>query len=138
MPADSDSVDLCNEGRTAPAPDEYTLDFSLGYMSSLWNELIIEKFTAATQAAHRDSPDNWGVPEVTDEYVAGEFYNQLKQSQESWAKRKPRFVMETQEMETEEEVVARVNAAESKRRATAASNQAKRRVSLYIMGVTVT
>lgn len=130
VPAAEHLVQRCNDGIAGPPADVFILDFSKGYRTSLWNEAIIQKFTLALQAAHRESSDQWGVSEASDEYVSGEFYNQLKQSREAWAKWQPRLALPALEMETAEEVKSRVEAADQRRRVKGASNAAKHRVSL--------
>ncbi|KAJ7843200.1 hypothetical protein B0H14DRAFT_3689865 [Mycena olivaceomarginata] len=127
VPAAERLVQLCNDGIAGPPEDVFILDFSKGYQTSLWNDAIIQKFTMALQAAHRESSDQWGVSEASDLYVSGEFYNQLKQSREAWAKWQPRLVLDALEMETAEEVKSRVETAEQRRRAKGASNSAKHR-----------
>ncbi|KAJ7700967.1 hypothetical protein B0H14DRAFT_2648612 [Mycena olivaceomarginata] len=91
VPAAERLVQLCNDGIAGPPEDVFILDFSKGYQTSLWNDAIIQKFTMALQAAHRESSDQWGVSEASDLYVSGEFYNQLKQSREAWAKQPLRW-----------------------------------------------
>ncbi|KAJ7691083.1 hypothetical protein B0H14DRAFT_2652165 [Mycena olivaceomarginata] len=109
-------VQLCNDGIAGPPEDVFILDFSKGYQTSLWNDAIIQKFTMALQAAHRESSDQWGVSEASDLY-----------SREAWAKWQPRLVLDALEMETAEEVKSRVETAEQRRRAKGASNSAKHR-----------
>ncbi|KAJ7496351.1 hypothetical protein B0H11DRAFT_1910112 [Mycena galericulata] len=129
VPAATKLVERCNDGIEGPAPDQFTLDFSTGYRSSLWNAAIIEKFTVSIQAARRDDPNGWGVPDISDEYISGELFNQLKQSQEAWAKWCPRLLPGTIQMENEAQIAARVKQTDKKRRQRATQNSAKARSS---------
>ncbi|KAJ7435677.1 hypothetical protein B0H11DRAFT_2295394 [Mycena galericulata] len=110
QPIPLERVEACNNGEGGPEPGEYTLDFSEGYLTSLWNKKVINKLTQSFLAAHTTSSHGWGLPQVTTEYVQGEFYGQLKRSQQAWAQWRPRYIFNLNRMETEAEVRARVEA----------------------------
>ncbi|KAK7056077.1 hypothetical protein R3P38DRAFT_2850331 [Favolaschia claudopus] len=103
-PVDVEEVQLCNQGIKGPLPQEYALDFSEGYNTSIWNATIIQKLAARVKAAHED---DWQLPKVSDEYIAAHLYGHLKRSQEQWKRRQPRFLPEKQALETNLEVILR-------------------------------
>ncbi|KAK7000152.1 hypothetical protein R3P38DRAFT_3219028 [Favolaschia claudopus] len=109
VPADSNVVAACNDGGAGPDPSNYTLDFQKGFMTSLWNKQVLTKWTDAFLAARAECPLKWGLPDVTRGYIMGWFYEALKQSQESWASWKPRFLYLENRLETEQEVEARMD-----------------------------
>ncbi|KAJ7207282.1 hypothetical protein B0H12DRAFT_1243167, partial [Mycena haematopus] len=115
QPATDDQVSRCNEGIAGPDDNDYTLDFSPGWKTCMWNATIMDRFTELMQASRQQSQDGWGLPDVSNAYITGEFYNHLKQSQEAWALWRPRVVLETMELETASQIAARVQAAKAKR-----------------------
>ncbi|KAJ7752231.1 hypothetical protein DFH07DRAFT_960667 [Mycena maculata] len=90
-PADSKRVEICNDGGDGPDPSDYSLDFGDGYASSLWNKAVIGKLVKGFQRA-RAASGGWGLPEVSDTYLEGELYGQLKRSQQAWALWRPRLL----------------------------------------------
>ncbi|KAJ7734352.1 hypothetical protein DFH07DRAFT_780347 [Mycena maculata] len=105
-PADSKRVEICNDGGDGPDPSDYSLDFGDGYASSLWNKAIIGKLVKGFQRA-RAASGGWGLPEVSDTYLEGELYGQLKRSQQAWALWRPRLLPALLRMETETEAIQR-------------------------------
>lgn len=93
---------------------------------------VVDKLTKSIQSAREESADGWGLPDVSDEYVSAEFFGHLKQAREAWAKWQPRLIEGTLTMETEEEAIARVEAARERRLRTVKSTTAKKRVSLKL------
>ncbi|KAJ7673652.1 hypothetical protein DFH06DRAFT_1123335 [Mycena polygramma] len=126
-PASKGLVERCDEGCEEPDDDEFTLDFGTKYASSLWNEIIIQKLATFVKAAQNASPDGWGLPAVSEDYIVGEFYNQLKQAQEAWKIWKPRIVPETLSNESTAQVATRVTSTELKRRKKGNKNSNKQR-----------
>ncbi|KAJ7253300.1 hypothetical protein B0H12DRAFT_1071439, partial [Mycena haematopus] len=104
-----------DQGIAGPDDNDYTLDFSPGWKTCMWNATIMDRFTELMQASRQQSQDGWGLPDVSNAYITGEFYNHLKQSQEAWALWRPRVVLETMELETASQIAARVQAAKAKR-----------------------
>ncbi|KAK6974099.1 hypothetical protein R3P38DRAFT_2571761, partial [Favolaschia claudopus] len=104
IPVDVEEVRLCNQGIKGPLPQEYALDFSEGYNTSIWNATIIQKLAVRVKAAHED---DWQLPEVSNDYIAAHLYGHLKRSQEQWKRRQPRFLPEKQALETDLEAILR-------------------------------
>ncbi|KAJ6513559.1 hypothetical protein C8R47DRAFT_1206875 [Mycena vitilis] len=126
-PASKGLVERCDEGIEEPDDDNFTLDFGTKYASCLWNEIIIQKLATFVKAAQNASPDGWGLPAVSDDYIEGEFHNQLKQAQEAWKLWKPRLVAGTLSNESPAQVAARVTSMELKRRKKGNKNSNKQR-----------
>ncbi|KAJ6467978.1 hypothetical protein C8R47DRAFT_1223474 [Mycena vitilis] len=126
-PASKELVKRCDEGVEEPDEDEFTLDFGPKYASSLWNEIIIQKLATFVKAAQDASPDGWGLPAASEDYIEGEFYNQLKQAQEAWKVWKPRVVPGTLANESTAQVAARVTSTELARRKKGNKNSNKQR-----------
>ncbi|KAJ7100530.1 hypothetical protein C8R44DRAFT_888339 [Mycena epipterygia] len=106
-------VKECNAGKTVPASDDYTLDFNDGWNSSLWNlDVVGGKLTQRVQAAYEAGSR---LPKVSDAYIAGLFYNQLKQAQGCWKELVPRFLPHKMAWEMPEEVADRVKSHKAKR-----------------------
>lgn len=130
-PAAENLVQQCRSGSHGPAANEWALDFGYGYLTSLWNKAILDRFTDSVQGAHHESADGWGLPKVGRDYIFGLFQNQLKQAQEEWKKCQPRS-SDTGDLETEEETACRLETTQQRRLRKKASNATKTRVSHHI------
>ncbi|KAK7059493.1 hypothetical protein R3P38DRAFT_3167899 [Favolaschia claudopus] len=125
-PADIGSVKKCDAGGAGPAISDYQLDFSKGYLSSLWNCKIIDKLVAYFFHARSKSPNGWGLPDVTDGYIRGIFHNvALKQSYDQYKKGQPRHIPELGRYETQEEVDERCDEDDDKRKGEKARRENK-------------
>ncbi|KAJ6608086.1 hypothetical protein B0H10DRAFT_2303840 [Mycena sp. CBHHK59/15] len=111
-PVPAEDVALCNGGIRGPAIDKYRLDFSEGYRSSKWNEIVIGKLVAKALAAL----ECLDLPSVSEEYLEGEIHGQVIRARDAWALHQPRFMKESNRMETQEEAHARANVFRNKRR----------------------
>ncbi|KAJ7738031.1 hypothetical protein DFH07DRAFT_966182 [Mycena maculata] len=124
-PADSKRVEICNDGGDGPDPSDYSLDFGDGYASSLWNKAVIGKLVKGFQRA-RAASGGWGLPEVSDAYLEGELYGQLKRSQQAWALWRPRLLPALLRMETETEAIQRAEGYLGKRQSSTTSLACRR------------
>ncbi|KAJ7120070.1 hypothetical protein C8R44DRAFT_877545 [Mycena epipterygia] len=106
-PASLTQVERCNEGLESPDEEEYTLDFSSSFMSSLWNKEILERLTSGFMDAIEADPNHFGLPQISREYVLAEFYGKLKRAQEWWARWQPRYSVAGATQETDEEKFTR-------------------------------
>ncbi|KAF8125063.1 hypothetical protein K438DRAFT_1791260 [Mycena galopus ATCC 62051] len=113
-PAAENLVQQCRSGSHGPAANEWALDFGYGYLTSLWNKAILDRFTDSVQGAHHESADGWGLPKVGRDYIFGLFQNQLKQAQEEWKKCQPRS-SDTGDLETEQETACRLETTQQRR-----------------------
>ncbi|KAF7334173.1 hypothetical protein MVEN_02323500 [Mycena venus] len=112
--AAEDLVEACNNGRGGPAEDDFTLDFTPGFMKSPWNKKIIKKLR--TQFLQlREEGGGWKLPPVTDAYIEGELYGQLKRSHVEWSRWQPKFSMDLGREENEAEIRARAEASQAQR-----------------------
>jgi hypothetical protein len=127
-PADAADVEACNAGTSDGPGQDLRLDFSRGYLSSRWNRIIINRIFALIQTA-RDNQGGWGLPDVSEDYIKGELHGQLKRSQEAWALVQPRFLHASGQLETPEQVVARVEQYYNKRNSVSTSRVLRKRVS---------
>ncbi|KAF8143422.1 hypothetical protein K438DRAFT_1993932 [Mycena galopus ATCC 62051] len=125
-PAAENLVQQCRSGSHGPAANEWALDFGYGYLTSLWNKAILDRFTDSVQGAHHESADGWGLPKVGRDYIFGLFQNQLKQAQEEWKKCQPRS-SDTGDLETEEETACRLKTTQQRCLRKKASNATKTR-----------
>ncbi|KAJ6627301.1 hypothetical protein B0H10DRAFT_1941426 [Mycena sp. CBHHK59/15] len=105
MPVPAEDVALCNGGIWGPAIDEYRLDFSEGYRSSKWNEIVIGKLVAKVLAVL----ECLDLPSVSEEYLEGEIHRQVIRARNAWALHQPHFMKESNQMEMQEEAHARAN-----------------------------
>ncbi|KAJ6587822.1 hypothetical protein B0H10DRAFT_2333167 [Mycena sp. CBHHK59/15] len=110
MPALAEDVALCNGGIQGPAIDKYRLDFSEGYRSSKWNEIVIGKLVAKVLAAL----ECLDLPSVSEEYLEGEIHGQVIRARDAWALHQPRFMKESNRMEMQEEAHAQANVFQNK------------------------
>ncbi|KAJ7738843.1 hypothetical protein DFH07DRAFT_965942 [Mycena maculata] len=124
-PADSKRVEICNDGGDGPDPSDYSLDFGDGYASSLWNKAVIGKLVKGFQRA-RAASGGWGLPEVSDAYLEGELYGQLKRSQQAWALWHPCLLPALLRMETETEAIQRAEGYLGKRQSSTTSLACRR------------
>ncbi|KAF8172366.1 hypothetical protein K438DRAFT_1981536 [Mycena galopus ATCC 62051] len=121
-PADIELVKRCDEGLEQPALNEYALHFGPNWTSSLWNVVIVEKLVRRAQAASGQTPK---LGQVSDEYVQGLFYGQVKQAQEAWKKARPR--VSSTGLETPGQAAVRVRSSRKKEKEVKAVNAAKKR-----------
>jgi hypothetical protein len=121
-------VGACNAGTGDVPGQDLRLDFSRGYFSSRWNRIIINRIFTLIKTA-RDSQGGWGLPDVSEDYITGELYGQLKRSQEAWALVQPRFLQASGQLEAPEQVVARVQQYYNKRASDSTSRVTRKRVS---------
>ncbi|KAJ6457852.1 hypothetical protein C8R47DRAFT_1081907 [Mycena vitilis] len=120
-------VEICDEGGQGPGVHDYTLDFSEGYMASLWNKKIVSKLADGFLAARAASVDGWGLPDVSRDYIVGELYGQLRRSQQEWALSRARVVPDQGRHETKAEVLRRNVEYKAKRQAKSNGRTAKQR-----------
>ncbi|KAF7365943.1 hypothetical protein MVEN_00469700 [Mycena venus] len=99
MPAAEDLVEACNNGRRGPAEDDFT-----PRLHTWVHEL-------------REEGGGWQLPPVTDAYIEGELYGQLKRSHVEWSRWQPKFSMELGREENEAEIRARAEASQAQRQA---------------------
>lgn len=133
-PVSREKVDRCNEGIEGPKEDEFALDFSEGFMNSLWNKDVIDKLTQNFITARAQHPHGYGLPDVSTEYISGEFFGHLKRSQEAWAKWQPRLTYGG-EVETGDDVVERVEKYQQRRQASVNSRSRKQQVGFISCGM---
>ncbi|KAJ7122129.1 hypothetical protein C8R44DRAFT_735847 [Mycena epipterygia] len=133
-PASLTQVEHCNEGLESPDEEEYTLDFSSSFMSSLWNKEILERLTSGFMDAIEADPNHFGLPQISREYVLAEFYGKLKRAQEWWARWQPRYSVAGATQETDEEVRARVENWVNNRQKSINARSAKQRKFTRRMG----
>jgi hypothetical protein len=80
---EANTVDCCNKGYEGPSKDEFTLNFSQGFMTSLWNKTIIQKLCKIF-LEKRVAGLGWNLANMMEEYVEGKLYEQLQRSQQEW------------------------------------------------------
>ncbi|KAJ7114577.1 hypothetical protein C8R43DRAFT_1138392 [Mycena crocata] len=127
QPVSVDKVIACNAGEVGPDEADLTLDFSEGFMSSLWNKELLQRLTSSFLEARSRGPNKYGLPDVSAEYVMGEYYGHLKRSQETWALWQPRYNKLTGTCETANEVKIRVEAYLKKRQLSVNGRGARQR-----------
>ncbi|KAJ7084494.1 hypothetical protein C8R43DRAFT_965272 [Mycena crocata] len=127
QPVSVDKVIACNAGEVGPDEADLTLDFSEGFMSSLWNKELLQRLTSSFLEARSRGPNKYGLPDVSAEYVMGEYYGHLKRSQETWALWQPRYNKLTGTCETANEVKIRVEAYLKKRQSSVNGRGARQR-----------
>jgi hypothetical protein len=125
-PAAEDKVRTCNKGKSDPG-DSKQLDFGKGWAKSRWNTRILQNIYDAMIIA-RAEQGSWGVPAVSEGYVMGELFGQLKRSQEAWVQVQPRFSLMTGNIETEDQQLERVTNDTVRRSQAAASRGHHKRV----------
>lgn len=121
-PASDADVAACNAGEDPPA-DIMQLDFSKGWERSRWNKIIlrrIHQLIVATRAEH----GKWEIPDVSEGYLMGQLWGQLKRSREAWVQVQPRFSLESGEIETEDQLAQRIDT-QSKRRSHATTSRSR-------------
>lgn len=126
-PAPVEAVLAYEEGDNGPG-DTKVLDFSKGWERSRWNKTIINQLYNLIVTT-RTSEGGWNVPNVSEAYIKGELYGQLKRAREAWSTVQPRFSSTTGRMETMEEVAGRVGTSVSQRLKAVASRSRRLRVS---------
>ncbi|KAJ7135179.1 hypothetical protein C8R43DRAFT_1132729 [Mycena crocata] len=127
QPVSVDKVIACNAGEVGPDEADLTLDFSEGFMSSLWNKELLQRLTSSFLEARSRGPNKYGLPDVSAEYVMGEYYGHLKRSQETWALWQPCYNKLTGTCETANEVKIRVEAYLKKRQLSVNGRGARQR-----------
>ena len=82
VPASNDLVAACcNSG---VPPDVFQLDFGKGWEKSIWNRTILRRIYDDILAV-RETEGGWGLPDVSEDYLLGLLYMQLKRSREVWS-----------------------------------------------------
>lgn len=127
-PATGADVQACNAGIGGGPDEDLRLDFGHGYLSSRWNRIVLDRIYTVISDA-REKQNGWGLPDVSEEYVMGELYGQLKRAQQAWALVQPRFLPDTGQLETPEQVTERVETYYTKRSAETGSRVLRKRVS---------
>lgn len=114
-------VEISNPGNT------WVLDFNKGWERSRWNKLVLHRIYE--QVLLRSREDGWNVPNVSEEYLVGELYGQLKRAREAWSRVQPRYQPSTGRLETAEEVMERIEATNTQRLGSVGSRARRERVS---------
>lgn len=125
-PAPEDAVADCEIEMTDPG-NTWVLDFNKGWERSRWNKLILRRI--CTQVILKSREDVWNVPNVSEEYLMGELYGQVKRAREAWLQVQPRYQSTTGRLETMEDVRKRVEAQNAHRLDSAGSRARRDRVS---------
>lgn len=107
--------------------DTWILDFNKGWDRSRWNKLILRRMYEQILLKSRE--DGWSVPNVSQDYLMGELYGQVKRAREAWSHVQPRYQSSTGGMETAEEVMKRVETMNGQRLGSAGSRARRERVS---------
>lgn len=107
--------------------DTWVLDFNKGWEQSRWNKLILRRIYE--QLLLRSREDGWSVPNVSEEYLMGELYGQVKRAREAWSLVQPRYQSSTGKLETIEEVTKRVEDANAQRLGSVGSRARREQVS---------
>lgn len=114
-------VEISNPGNT------WVLDFNKGWERSRWNKLVLRRIYEQVLLKSRE--DGWSVPNVSEEYLVGELYGQLKRAREAWSQVQPRYQPSTGRLETAEEVMKRIEATNTQRLGSVGSRARRERVS---------
>lgn len=125
-PVPEDAVGDCETEIGGPG-DSWNLDFNKGWERSRWNKLVLHRIYEQILLKSRE--DEWNVPNVSEEYLMGELYGQVKRAREAWSHVQPRFQPSTGRLETAEEVMERVEATNTQRLGSAGSRARRERVS---------
>jgi hypothetical protein len=123
-----EDVQACNIGNGGGPGVDLRLDFSRGYLTSRWNRIILERVYRVISDS-RKQQNGWNLPDVSEEYIMGELYGQLKRAQEAWALVQPRFLPHCGQLESPEQVTKRVESYYSKRVTESGSRALRMRVS---------
>lgn len=105
----------------------WVLDFNKGWERSRWNKLVLRRIYE--QVLLRSREDGWSVPNVSEEYLVGELYGQLKRAREAWSQAQPRYQSGTGRLETAEEVMERIEATNTQQLGSVGSRARRERVS---------
>ncbi|KAG6860058.1 hypothetical protein C0991_012292 [Blastosporella zonata] len=121
-PASEAIVEMFEEkGDEGIRPDK--LDFGKGFEQSRWNNVILMRI--------RDELLNDEEMEISPEYVMACLSNQLRRARKIWRKVQARYNSRSGRLETEEEMLTRVNDAAKARLAAAGSRSCRKRVSTF-------
>ena len=126
VPASNDLVAACHNSSGVP-PDVFQLDFGKGWEKSIWNHTILRRIYDDILAV-RETDGGWGLPDVSEHYLLGLLYMQLKRSREVWSQMQPRFLSDSSRGETTQEAAERVIGQTDKRYQTNSSRSRRQRV----------
>jgi hypothetical protein len=111
-PTSNKDVVACNEAVDVPE-GTWQLDFSKGWEKSRWNCIILSRMVNDLLTMCKEE-NGWNVVDVSDNYLLGLFYGQLRCSCKAWSQVQLRFSVENKHEETEEEAVNQAISYESK------------------------
>ena len=134
IPAPNDLVTACRDSSSVP-PDAFQLDFSKGWEKSMWNRTILRKISNDI-LNECETDGGWGLPDVSEEYLLGLLYMQLKRSRDAWSRMQPRFLSESSRGETAEEAAGRVIGKTNQRYQANSSRSRRKRVSFIFIFTT--
>ena len=81
--------------------------FGKGWEKSIWNCTVLRRIYDDILAV-RETDGGWGLPDVSEDYLIGLLYMQLKRSREAWSRMQPRFLSDSSRGETSQEAAERV------------------------------
>ncbi|SJL16790.1 uncharacterized protein ARMOST_20319 [Armillaria ostoyae] len=87
--ANSTDVDAYNQGDGSSPGDSVDLDFGYNWRNSLWNTAVLQTLLQRVRIGQHEEES---LPDVTDDYIIALLWGQLKQSQEAYAKCRPRLL----------------------------------------------
>ena len=129
VPASNDLVAACcNSG---VPPDVFQLDFGKGWEKSIWNRTILRRIYDDILAV-RETEGGWGLPDVSEDYLLGLLYMQLKRSREVWSRMQPRYLSDSSRGETTQEVAEQVIGQTDRRYQANSSRSRRQRVSFIV------
>ena len=123
----NDLVAACHSSSSVP-PDVFQLDFSKGWEKSIWNRTILRRIYDDILAV-RETEGGWGLPDVSEDYLLGLLYMQLKRSREAWSRMQLRFLSDRGRGETTQEAAERVIGQTGQRYQANSSRSRRQRVS---------
>jgi hypothetical protein len=127
VPASNDLVAACRNSDGVPA-DVFQLDFGKGWEKSIWNRTILKRISEDI-LAERETDGGWRLPDISEDYLLGLLYMQLKRSREAWSRMQPRFLSDSSRGETAQEAAERVIRKTNQRYQANSSRSRRQRVS---------
>ena len=97
----------------------------------MWNRTILRRISNDI-LAERESDGGWrGLPDVSEDYLLGLLYMQLKRSRDAWSRMQPRFLSDNSRGETAQEAAERVIGQTDQRYQANSSRSRRKRVSFF-------
>lgn len=131
IPASNDLVAACRNSSSVPS-DVFQLDFGKGWEKSIWNRTILRRISNDI-LTECETDGGWGLPDVSEDYLLGLLYLQLKRSREAWSRMQPRLLSDNSRGETAQEAAERVIGQTNQRYQTNSYRSRRKRVSFIFI-----